>query len=66
MAKMDGIGKAADNLLIRYRGEVTTLSEAYRWSAANLLWTIESRRNGTNTFGPFVFDPSEAQILLQA
>lgn len=64
--KLDHAGTASDALAVRYQGEEMRLSEAYGQFAANLLQMVESHGNNTKRFTPFVFDPAEAQNLLQA
>jgi hypothetical protein len=59
-AKMDQVGGAADNLVVKYLSIDLRLSEAYRLFAENLLQALEDI--GTTQFKPFTFElPARAQ-----
>jgi hypothetical protein len=59
VAKLDQVGIAADNLIVRYQEREMTLTEAYKAFASSLLVRMDSHPEGTDTPSPFVFNPTQ-------
>lgn len=56
IAKLEQVGAAADDIVVRYEDRDVRLSEAYKQFADGILQILEGRDTATAGFKPFVFE----------